>query len=72
MPSSPFTTRREAQWIASLFGIIMGSVLLCNFNRCCYITASVLYSVAALFDLIAAILWWVQHYSCFAPDTALC
>ncbi|CAN0167576.1 unnamed protein product [Ascophyllum nodosum] len=46
------------QWIASLMGIIMGSILLCVFSRCCYITATVLYSIGIIFDILAMLAWF--------------
>ncbi|CAN0070600.1 unnamed protein product [Ascophyllum nodosum] len=36
----------------------MGSILLCLFSRCCYITATVLFSVGIFFDIIAMLLWF--------------
>lgn len=46
-----------AQWVASLCGIIAGSVLLCCFQKPVYTCVAINYVIAAIFDLIAAILW---------------
>eukprot|EP00752_Nemacystus_decipiens_P010195 g9085.t1 len=45
------------QWIASLLGIIMSSILLCCFNKCAYGTAAALYTVGAIIDLIIVVTW---------------
>ncbi|CAM9580419.1 unnamed protein product, partial [Ascophyllum nodosum] len=49
------------QWVASLMGIIMGSILLCVFSRCCYITATVLYSIGIIFDILAMLEWFTYY-----------
>ncbi|CAN0270382.1 unnamed protein product [Ascophyllum nodosum] len=51
--------RSVAQWIGSLMGIIMASVLLCVFNKCCYTSAAIVFAIGGIFDVIAMIMWIV-------------
>ena len=46
----PLSLRRSvAQWIGSLMGIIMASVLLCVFNKCCYTSAAIVFAIGGIF-----------------------
>lgn len=45
------------QIIASLFGMISGGVLLCCFQRNIYLCTPIIFIIAAVFDLVAAIMW---------------
>lgn len=56
-PCHAFCSFLAGQWIASLMVIIIGSTLLCQFNKCTYTTAAILYTIGCLFDLLAVGAW---------------
>lgn len=45
------------QWLASLIAISTGCVVLCQFNRCAYTTAAVLYMIGMILDILSALFW---------------
>lgn len=51
------------QYVASLCGIIAGGVLLCCYQKGVYVCTPIVYIVAAVFDLVAAISWLVARRS---------
>lgn len=55
-PSS-FDPLFAAQWIASLIGIIAGSVLLCCYQKPVYTCTAITYIIAVVFDLLSVITW---------------
>lgn len=47
----------KVQWVASLIGIILPSVVLCCFSKCAYATAGALYIVGVIVDVASVVLW---------------
>lgn len=45
------------QWVASIIAFVMCGILLCVYSPCAYITAGLIFIVAAVFDMLQFFAW---------------
>lgn len=57
------------QRVSSIIASATGGAVLCQFNRCMYVIAVVLYTISAFFDILTVFFWWViqRPVSSFVP-----